>query len=176
LILDVDLPDMSGLDLQRQIAATDAPVVFVTGRSDVSCSVRAIKLGALDFMTIPVETTDLLEAIRAAIVHDRDTRAQRAADAVLRQRYSSLTPRERQVLRLVVGGLRNKQSASELGISTFTLQIHRGQVMQKMQARSIPDLVRMAQTLKVPYYALGRSRQECRPLDGSAPLYAPAAR
>ena len=153
VIADIDLPDMSGLDLLRKIAATDAPVVFVTARSEVSCSVRAIKLGALDFMTIPFETTHLFEAIGEALVHDCNTRAQRAAEQSLCQRYASLTNRERQVLRLVVIGLRNKQSASELGISGFTLQIHRGQVMQKMQARSIADLVRMAEILKVPYYS-----------------------
>ena len=154
VIADIDLPDMSGLDLLRNIAATDAPVVFVTGRSEVSCSVRAIKLGALDFMTIPFETAHLLDAIGDAIVHDCNTRARRAVELSLCERYASLTNRERQVLRLVVSGLRNKQSASELGISGFTLQIHRGQVMQKMQARSLADLVRMAETLKVPYYSL----------------------
>jgi FixJ family two-component response regulator len=153
VIADIDLPDMSGLDLLRNIAATDAPVVFVTGRSEVSCSVRAIKLGALDFMTIPFETAHLLEAIGDAIVHDCNTRARRAVELSLCERYASLTNRERQVLRLVVSGLRNKQSASELGISGFTLQIHRGQVMQKMQARSLADLVRMAEILKVPYYS-----------------------
>jgi FixJ family two-component response regulator len=157
VILDVDLPDMCGLELQGQVAATDAPLVFVTKRSDVSFSVRAIKAGALDFMTIPFQAAELLQAIRAAIVHDRDTRAQRAAEIELRRRYSSLTARERQVMRLVASGLRNKQSAWELGISEFTLQIHRSQVMQKMQARSIADLVRMAGTLKVPHYDL----QEC---------------
>jgi FixJ family two-component response regulator len=153
VILDVDLPDMCGLELQRQIAATDAPVLFVTGRSDITCSVRAIKLGALDFLTIPFETTELLQAIREAIVHDRNTRAQRAAETELRRRYSSLTTRERQVMHLVASGLRNKQSAWELGISEFTLQIHRAQVMQKMRAPSIAHLVRMAATLNVPHYA-----------------------
>jgi FixJ family two-component response regulator len=153
VILDVDLPDMSGLDLQRQIAATDAPVVFVTQRSDITCSVRALKLGALDFMTVPFETTALLQAVRAAIAHDRNTRAQRAAETELRRRYASLTTRERQVMHLVASGLRNKQSAWELGISEFTLQIHRAQVMQKMRAPSIAHLVRMAGTLNMPDYA-----------------------
>jgi FixJ family two-component response regulator len=151
VILDVSLPDMCGLKLQRQIAATDAPVVFVTERSDVTCSVRAIKAGALDFITIPFETAELLQAIRGAIVHDRNTRAQRATEIELRRRYSSLTTREREVMRLVVSGLRNKQSAWELGISEFTLQIHRTQVIKKMRASSIADLVRMAGTLKVPH-------------------------
>jgi FixJ family two-component response regulator len=154
VILDVDLPDMCGLELQRQIAATDAPVLFVTGRSDIGCSVRAIKSGALDFLTIPFETTELLQAIRAAIVHDGNTRAQRAAETELRRRYSSLTTRERQVMHLVASGLRNKQSAWELGISEFTLQIHRAQVMQKMRAPSIAHLVRMADALDVPHWAL----------------------
>ena len=101
VIADIDLPDMSGLDLLRNIAATDAPVVFVTGRSEVSCSVRAIKLGALDFMTIPFETAHLLDAIGDAIVHDCNTRARRAVELSLCERYASLTNRERQVLRLV---------------------------------------------------------------------------
>jgi FixJ family two-component response regulator len=178
VILDVDLPDMSGLELQRQIAATDAPVLFVTERSDISCSVRAIKSGALDFMTIPFENAELLQAIRAAIVHDRSTRTQRAAEMDLRRRYASLTTRERQVMRLVVSGLRNKQSAWELGISEFTLQIHRTQVMQKMRAPSIADLVRMAGTLQVPDDPLAQQGEDTPcfrlavpPLPGSTRLF-----
>jgi FixJ family two-component response regulator len=181
VILDVDLPDMCGLELQRQIAATDAPVVFVTRRSDVSCSVRAIKLGALDFKPIPFEATELLEAIRSAIEHDCNTRARRAVVVELRQRYSSLTKRERQVMRLVASGLRNKQSAWELGISQITLQIHRTQVMQKMRAASIADLVRMAGTLQVPLFevrnaAMQRSPQERGSLEIPLPIYARVAR
>jgi FixJ family two-component response regulator len=152
VILDIDLPDMCGLELQRRIAATDPPIVFVSGNSDVSRSVRALKSGALDFITIPFEAATLLEAIRVAITHDRNTRAQRAAEATLHQRYATLTARERQVLLLVVSGRRNKQSAWELGISEFTLRIHRAQVMLKMQAASIAELVWMAGTLRVPVF------------------------
>lgn len=168
VILDVDLPDMCGFELQRRIAATDAPTVFVTRRSDVACSVRAIKLGALDFKPIPFEATDLLDAIRSAIDHDCNTRARRAVATELRRRYSSLTKRERQVMRLVASGLLNKESAWELGISQNTVQIHRMQVMHKMQATSIADLVRMAATLRVPLFevpdaAMQRSPEEpCR--------------
>jgi FixJ family two-component response regulator len=152
VILDIDLPDMCGLELQRRIAATDAPVVFVSGNSNVTRSVRALKSGAFDFITIPFETTDLLEATRAAIAHDRNTRAQRAAEVTIHRRYATLTARERQVLLLVVSGLRNKQSAWELGISEFTLRIHRAQVMLKMRAGSIAELVWMAGTLSVPKF------------------------
>lgn len=152
LILDVDLPDMCGLELQRQIAATDAPVVFLTGRSEVAASVRALKSGALDFKTLPCDAGELLEAVEAAIAYDQSTRQQRALEFEVRQRYGNLTARERQVMRLVSGGLRNKQSAWELGISEFTVQIHRAQVMQKMRARSIVELVRMAGVLKIPLY------------------------
>ena len=148
VILDVDLPDMCGLELQRQIAATDAPVVFVTGRSEVAASVRALKSGALDFKTLPCDAVELLEAVRAAIAYDQSSRQQRALEFELHRRYDNLTARERQVMRLVAGGLRNKQSAWELGISEFTLQIHRAQVMQKMRARSIVELVRMAGVLE----------------------------
>jgi FixJ family two-component response regulator len=152
VILDVDLPDMCGLELQRQIAATDAPVVFLTGRSEVAASVRALKSGALDFKTLPCDAVELLEAVEAAIAYDQSTRRQRALEFELRQRYANLTARERQVMRLVAGGLRNKQSAWELRISEFTLQIHRAQVMQKMRARSIVELVRMAAALQIPLY------------------------
>lgn len=150
LILDVVLPDVSGLDLQQRIAETDAPIVFVTGQGDVSCSVRAIKAGAVDFLTTPLKMRDLLQAVRAAIEQDRVTRLAREERAELQQRFSRLTPRERQVLQLVVSGLLNKQAALELGISETTIQIHRGRIMQKMAADSLADLVRMAATLRVP--------------------------
>jgi FixJ family two-component response regulator len=152
VLLDVDLPDMCGLELHQQIAATDAPVVFVTARSEVSASVRALKSGALDFKTLPCDAAELLEAIRAAISHDHSTRQRRAVEIELRRRYTNLTARERQVMRLVTAGLRNKQSAWELGISEFTLQIHRAQVIKKMRARSIVELVRMAGVLQIPLY------------------------
>jgi FixJ family two-component response regulator len=150
LILDVVLPDVSGLDLQERIAETDAPILFVTRQVDVSCLVRAVKAGAVDFLTTPLKTEDLLQAVRAAIDEDRVTRRVREERAELKQRLSRLTPRERQVLPLVVSGLLNKQAASQLGISETTLQIHRGRIMQKMGAESFADLVRMAVTLRVP--------------------------
>jgi FixJ family two-component response regulator len=149
LLLEVKLPDMSGLDLQRQIAATDAPIVFVTDRSDIPSSVRAIKAGAVDFLTSPISESDLLHAVHTAIALDRDTRARRAVGAQLTLRFARLTRREREVLALVTAGLPNKQSADELGISTFTLQIHRRNVMRKMEARSFADLIRMATLLNV---------------------------
>jgi FixJ family two-component response regulator len=149
LILEVNLPDMNGLDLQRQIAATDAPIVFVTDRSDIPSSVRAIKAGAVDFLTSPISESDLLHAVHTAIALDRDTRARRAVATQLQLRFARLTRREREVLELVTAGLPNKQSADELGISAFTLQIHRGNVMRKMEARSFADLIRMATLLNV---------------------------
>lgn len=151
LILDVELPDINGLDLQRQIARDDhPPIVFITGHGDIPSSVRAIKHGAVDFLTKPFSDTALLAAIHAAIAQDRETRAKRTELALLRQRYRELSPREREVLPLVVSGLLNKQAAAELGISEVTLQIHRRNVMQKMAASSLADLVRIAERLEIP--------------------------
>jgi FixJ family two-component response regulator len=151
LILDVGLPDINGLDLQKQIAGQQhPPIVFITGRGDIPSSVRAIKNGAIDYLTKPFTDKDLLAAVRAAITQDRKSRLARAELAMLQQRLSSLTPREREVLPLVVGGLLNKQAAAELGISEITLQIHRGKIMQKMEAASLADLVRFAHTLEIP--------------------------
>lgn len=151
LILDVELPDINGLDLQRQIAQGDyPPIVFITGHGDIPSSVRAIKHGAVDFLTKPFSDTALLEAIRSAIAQDRETRTRRAELALLRQRYRELSPREREVLPLVVSGLLNKQAAAELGISEVTLQIHRRSVMRKMAASSLADLVRIAERLEIP--------------------------
>jgi FixJ family two-component response regulator len=151
LILDVELPDINGLDLQRQIARDDhPPIVFITGHGDIPSSVRAIKHGAVDFLTKPFSDTALMAAIRSAIAQDRETRAKRAEVALLRQRYQELSPREREVLPLVVSGLLNKQAAAELGISEVTLQIHRRNVMQKMAASSLADLVRIAERLEIP--------------------------
>jgi FixJ family two-component response regulator len=150
LVLDVELPDINGLDLQGQIADGDhPPIVFVTGHGSIPASVRAIKRGAVDFLTKPFSDVDLLTAIEAAIAQDRETRAARAELSVLRQRYVDLTPREREVLPLVVSGLLNKQAAAELGISEVTLQIHRRNVMQKMHASSLADLVRFAEKLQI---------------------------
>lgn len=151
LILDVELPDINGLELQRQIAQGDhPPIVFITGHGDIPSSVRAIKHGAVDFLTKPFSDTALLSAIRSAIAQDRETKAKRADLTRLKERYHHLSPRERDVLPLVVSGLLNKQAAAELGISEVTLQIHRRNVMQKMAASSLADLVRIAERLEIP--------------------------
>ena len=151
LILDVELPDISGLDLQRQVAQADhPPIVFITGHGDIPASVRAIKAGAIDFLTKPFKTDDLLRAIHAAIAQDREARRKKADLAELKQRLASLTPREREVLPLIVSGLLNKQAAAKLGISDITLQIHRSNIMKKMGAASFADLVRIAGTLEIP--------------------------
>ncbi|MER8658808.1 response regulator [Mesorhizobium sp. M0847] len=151
LILDVELPDINGLDLQREIAVGGhPPIVFITGHGDIPSSVRAIKHGAVDFLTKPFSDADLMTAIHAAIAQDKEQRSQRAGLGVLKQRYLELTPREREVLPLVVSGLLNKQAAAELGISEVTLEIHRRNVMQKMGAASLADLVRMAERLEIP--------------------------
>jgi len=151
LILDVDLPDINGLDLQRQIAGQPHPqIVFITGYGDVPSSVRALKEGAVDFLTKPFSEADLLGAIHTALGRDREARQQRCTLAILQQRFSTLTPREREVLPLVVSGLLNKQAAAELGISEVTLQVHRGKIMHKMEAGSFAELVRMAGALGIP--------------------------
>jgi FixJ family two-component response regulator len=165
LVLDVELPDINGLDFQEQIANGDhPPIVFITGHGDIPSSVRAMKAGAIDFLTKPVSQSELIEAIRAAIGRDCARRLERARLANLRQRLSALTPREREVLPLVVSGLLNKQAAAELGISEITLQIHRRKIMQKMQAASLADLVRIAEKLEIP---ITHSRmQKCFRNDG----------
>jgi FixJ family two-component response regulator len=151
LILDIELPDINGLELQRQIAEGDhPPIVFITGHGDIPSSVRAIKHGAVDFLTKPFSDADLMAAVSTAISEDRKKRSERAELGHLRQRYLELTPREREVLPLVVSGLLNKQAASELGISEVTLQIHRRNVMQKMETASLADLVRIAERLEIP--------------------------
>jgi FixJ family two-component response regulator len=151
LILDLELPDINGLDLQSQTAQGNHPqIVFITGHGDIPSSVRAIKAGAVDFLTKPFSEADLMRAIHTAIAQDRDARRKRAELAELRQRLTSLTPRERAVLPLIVSGLLNKQAAAELGISEVTIQIHRGKVMQKMRAGSLAELVRMAGMLEIP--------------------------
>jgi FixJ family two-component response regulator len=150
LILDLELPGMSGLDLQREIAGGDAPaIVFVTGHGDVPSSVRAMKAGAIEFLLKPFDDQELLLAVDAAIAQDREARPKRAEMAELRRRYALLTPREREVLPFVVAGLLNKQTAAELGNSEITIQVHRGQIMRKMAASSLADLVKMAGKLGI---------------------------
>jgi FixJ family two-component response regulator len=161
LILDVELPDINGLDLQRQMAEGDhPPIVFITGHGDIPSSVRAIKRGAVDFLTKPFNDADLMQAIRAAVAQDREAHAERADFAILEQRYNELTPREREVLPLVISGLLNKQAAAKLGISEVTLQIHRRNVMQKMAAASLADLVRIAERLQIPVTHSRRAGEE----------------
>jgi FixJ family two-component response regulator len=152
LVLDVRLPGLSGLDLQRELAAVeiDLPIIFITGHGDIPMSVQAMKAGAVEFLTKPFRDQDLLDAIAQALEQDRAARAQRAGLAELRERYEQLTPREREVMGLVVSGLLNKQIAAELGVSEITIKVHRGQVMQKMGAESLADLVRMADKLGIP--------------------------
>jgi FixJ family two-component response regulator len=151
LILDVELPDINGLELQKQIAdGGHPPIVFVTGHGDIPSSVRAIKRGAVDFLTKPFSDVELMNAVHAAIEQDRARRSGSVELDALRQRYLGLTAREREVLPLVVSGLLNKQAAAELGISEVTLQIHRRNVMKKMAAASLADLVRSAERLDIP--------------------------
>jgi FixJ family two-component response regulator len=151
LVLDVELPDMSGLELQRRLDSDEhPPIVFLTGHGDVPRSVRALKAGAVDFLTKPFSDAELLSAIDAAITRDRERRHARAELSALRQRYDTLTPREREVLPLVVRGLLNKEAAATLGISEVTLQIHRSRILHKMGAGSLAELVRMAGRLGIP--------------------------
>jgi FixJ family two-component response regulator len=150
LVLDVELPDINGLELQ---------IVFITGHGDIPSSVRAIKAGAVDFLTKPFRESDLMRAIRLGLAQDRESRGRRSELAQLHQRLSSLTPREREVLPLVVSGLLNKQVAAELGISEITIQIHRGKIMHKMRAASLAELVRIAALLQIP---VSHSRRPAR--------------
>lgn len=158
LILDVKLPDINGLDLQKQLCRdSHPPIVFITGYGDIPSSVRAIQDGAVDFLTKPVAQTELIAAVRTAIDRDRVQRFARAEQGKLKSRLAALTPREQEVLRLVVSGFMNKQSAAELGISEITLEIHRSNIMRKMQAASLADLVRMAEKLHIPVTQSRRS-------------------
>jgi FixJ family two-component response regulator len=149
LVLDVRLPGQSGLDLQRALTASgiDLPIVFITGHGDVPMAVRAMKAGAIEFLTKPFRDQDLLDAIQAGIDQDRAQRQDAALVADLRTRLDTLTVRERQTMALVASGHLNKQIAAELEVSEVTVKVHRGQIMRKMQARSLPELVRMAAIL-----------------------------
>jgi FixJ family two-component response regulator len=152
LVLDVRLPGLSGLDLQKRIADAGIaiPIIFITGHGDIPMTVRAMKAGAVEFLTKPFRDQDLLDAIQQALERDRIAREQRAEIEELRGRLDSLTPREREVMGLVVAGLLNKQIAGELGTSETTIKIHRHQVMEKMGAGSLAELVRMADRLGIP--------------------------
>ena len=149
LVLDVRLPGLSGLELQRQLAAgdRDMPIIFITGHGDIPMSVQAMKAGAVEFLPKPFRDQDLLDAIHQALARDRQARAQRAQREALRRRFDTLTPRQREVMACMVAGRLNKQIAGELGTSEATVKTHRQQVMAKMRAESLADLIRLADQL-----------------------------
>lgn len=149
LVLDIRLPDLNGLELQRRMAeiGLEIPIIFITGHGDVPTSVRAMKAGAVEFLTKPLKGKDLLDAIQLAITHDKVARRERAEVGSVVSRYESLTPREREVMEWVVAGRLNKQIAAELGTSEFTIKFHRSHIMRKMQADSLADLVKLSEKL-----------------------------
>ena len=151
LVLDVRLPGQSGLDFQQELSAANirVPIIFITGHGDIPMSVQAMKGGALEFLTKPFRDQDLLDAIQLGLARDRVRHEDETAFAALLERYETLSPREREVMAQVVRGRLNKQIAGDIGVSEATVKVHRGQVMRKMQASSLPDLARMADTLKL---------------------------
>jgi len=150
LVLDLQIPGMDGLELQRQLAEGEAPpIIFITGHGDIPSTVRAMKAGAVEFLSKPFDDEELLRAIDTAIEQDRETRRKRSELGELRQRYDLLTSREREVLPFVVAGFANKEAAADLGIAENTIAVHRGQIMRKMCSRSLAELVRMADKLGI---------------------------
>lgn len=151
LVLDIRLPGISGLDFQRQLAEASIhiPIIFITGHGDIPMSVRAMKAGAVEFLTKPFRDQDLLDAIQLALERDRARRQQEAELAALRERFESLSPREREVVGMVVSGMLNKQIAAQIGTAENTVKVHRSRAMEKMQANSLAELVKMVQRLQV---------------------------
>ena len=152
LVLDIRLPGMSGLDFQRELAVAGVhiPIIFITAHGDIPMTVRAMKAGAVEFLTKPFRDQDLLDAIQQGLERDRTSRAREAEAERLRERFESLTPGERKVLPLVVSGRPNKQIAAEIGTSEATVKVHRSQLMRKMGAESLPELVRMSEKIRIP--------------------------